>query len=138
MKKLLMFSFLLVICATLGCGKKPATVQPPTISFAQYANSQLAVAQVTLHDNHVWELCDVKSWPITVTVDGKTELCSTFEKTSYPAKKELADAVGAYNFAEIAYQAYKATANADQSALEGALAHLLSQISMLTAKTGGK
>lgn len=139
MRKYLTLGLLLAMLATFGCSTtKPVTSNPPTVGYAAWANAQLYVAKTTLHDNHTWELCDADGWPSTVTLDQTTELCSKFQKVAYPAKKQLKTAVDAYNIAEGAYQAYKATANGDTTALQNALQQLLTEVSALATKTGGQ
>ena len=132
--------WLVVLVFALGCAKKPVEVPVPGSINAidAWAFRVVDDSDAAIHAAKIWEQCTVTEFPITVSIDGKTELCDT-KKAKYPMayKDELNLAIDSLNIAKVAGKAYHDSGSGDQTALVAAVGKLSNAVTTLISHIGG-
>lgn len=139
MKKLLVtFAACIVLTA---CAKKPVQAPVPGSinSLDAWSYRIISDSQASIHSIKIWEECSAASFPITVTVDGTTEVCDPKAGT-FPVqyKPQLNLAIQAENTASAAGKAYHSGASNDANGLTSAVTQLTQAISQLMTSLGAK
>jgi hypothetical protein len=137
----------LLLSASLGCSKKvvTSTTPPPTpvpgstSALDAYAFRVLDDAQAALLSLKVWELCSLNSFPMTVVVDGNTQVCDPKSGPFPPQfKQPLNDAITAEQTTAALARAYHAGTSSDGAGLSAAITQLETSITNLLSAIGGK
>jgi hypothetical protein len=136
MKKII----LLLVLVMTGCAKKPVQAPVPgSIDTTDaWAYRIIADSSKAIHSVKTWEQCSVQNFPITVDIDGATELCDS-KAGPFPMqyKDDLNTAINALNAAASVAKAYHDGGSTDTARLTAAVDQLSSSISVLLSHVGG-
>lgn len=129
----------LAVMASVACKKPVQAPVPGSINTLDaWAYRIIADSGKSIHSVKTWQQCSVLNFPITVDIDGATELCDP-KAGKFPDnyKPELNAAIDAWNIAGQAGQAYHAGAGGDGAALTQSVNKLALAITTLLSHVGG-
>jgi hypothetical protein len=130
-----------LLMALIGCAAKQSVVAPVPGSINAldaWAFRIISDSTASIHSVKIWEQCTALSFPITVNVDGATELCDP-KSGAFPMqyKDQLNMAINALNTASAVGKAYHSGATSDATGLNAAISQLTSAVTQLMSKVGG-
>lgn len=140
MKKNLLAILALAILMT-GCAKNVVTAPVPgsTGTPDAIAFRVAADAQAALHSIKTWEQCAAANFPLTIDVDGNTQVCDA-AAGPFPAKAvpALNAALTAYNDLVAAGKAFHAGTSIDATGLQALESQLQNNVSAVLAAAGSR
>jgi hypothetical protein len=135
-----LFTTIVLALAMAGCSKQAAQAPVPGSinQLDAWAFRSISDATASIHSVKIWEQCTELSFPITVSIDGATELCDS-KSGLFPMqfKPDLNKAIDALNAAGAAGKAYHAGASGDTQGLTNAVTLLTAAVTQLMSDVGG-
>ena len=132
-------TLIVLLLAMTGCAKHATAPVPGSIDpLDAWAYRIISDSTASIHSVKIWEQCSsVTPMPVTVSVDGATEICDT-KAGPFPMqfKPQLNLAITSLNTASAAGKTYHSGASNDAAGLTSAVSQLTNAVTSLISSIG--